>query len=36
MTPHLAHPVVAAVREFVEREVRPVAADLEHADQVRG
>jgi alkylation response protein AidB-like acyl-CoA dehydrogenase len=32
MTPHLAHPVVAAVREFVEREVRPVAADLEHAD----
>jgi len=26
------HPVVDAVREFVEREVRPVAADLEHAD----
>src|SRR2546421_396648 len=26
------HPVVAAVREFVDLEVRPVAAALEHAD----
>src|SRR3989454_9916945 len=26
------HPVVAAVREFVDVEVRPVAAGLEHAD----
>ena len=26
------HPVVAAVREFVDREVRPAAPDLEHAD----
>jgi len=26
------HPIVAAVREFVEREVRPAAPDLEHAD----
>ncbi|HET7875242.1 MAG TPA: acyl-CoA dehydrogenase family protein [Methylomirabilota bacterium] len=26
------HPIVTSVREFVEREVRPVAADLEHAD----
>jgi alkylation response protein AidB-like acyl-CoA dehydrogenase len=27
------HPLVATVREFVEREVRPVAAALEHADR---
>src|SRR2546426_105677 len=26
------HPVIAAVREFVDDEVRPVAAALEHAD----
>src|SRR3989449_6695001 len=26
------HPVVAAVREFVDVEVRPVAAGFEHAD----
>src|SRR5215510_10585176 len=26
------HPVIAAVREFVDDEVRPVAASLEHAD----
>src|SRR4029453_18591372 len=26
------HPVVAVVREFVDAEVRPVAAALEHAD----
>src|SRR5437879_12133027 len=26
------HPVVAAVREFVDIEVRPVAAALEHED----
>jgi alkylation response protein AidB-like acyl-CoA dehydrogenase len=26
------HPVVLAVREFVEREVKPVAPDLDHAD----
>ncbi len=27
------HPLVAAVREFVEREVRPAAPALEHADR---
>jgi alkylation response protein AidB-like acyl-CoA dehydrogenase len=27
------HPVIAAVREFVDDEVRPVAAALEHADE---
>jgi alkylation response protein AidB-like acyl-CoA dehydrogenase len=32
MTPPDAPPVVAAVREFVEREVRPHASALEHAD----
>jgi hypothetical protein len=26
------HPVVSAVREFVDSEVRPAAAALEHAD----
>src|SRR2546425_6451899 len=34
MTPFaVEHPLVATVREFVEREVRPVAAGLEHADR---
>ena len=28
----MAHPIVAAVRRFVDEEVRPVAAGLEHAD----
>ena len=28
----MGHPVVAVVREFVDAEVRPVAAALEHAD----
>jgi alkylation response protein AidB-like acyl-CoA dehydrogenase len=28
-----AHPVVSAVRRFVDGEVNPVAADLEHADR---
>jgi alkylation response protein AidB-like acyl-CoA dehydrogenase len=32
MTTPVSHPVVAAVRAFVEDEVRPVAAELEHAD----
>lgn len=32
MTYPVSHPVVAAVRAFVEEEVRPVAAELEHAD----
>jgi len=30
--PASRHRVVAAVREFVEREVKPVAPDLDHAD----
>ncbi len=29
----MSHPLVAAVRAFVETEVRPVAAALEHADE---
>jgi alkylation response protein AidB-like acyl-CoA dehydrogenase len=29
----MSHPIVAAVREFVERDVRPAAATLEHADR---
>src|SRR6059036_4033920 len=34
MTPFaVEHPLVATVREFVEREVRPSAAALEHADR---
>src|SRR3989441_9418614 len=34
MTPFaVEHPLVATVREFVEREVRPAAAALEHADR---
>ncbi len=28
----MSHPLVAAVRAFVERDVRPAAAALEHAD----
>ena len=32
MTPPIAPPVVAAVREFVDRDVRPHASALEHAD----
>ena len=33
MTPPIAPRIVAAVREFVEREVRPHAPALEHADE---
>ena len=29
----MGHPIVAAVREFVEHDVRPAAAALEHADR---
>jgi len=30
--PHDAHPIVAAVRRFVDKEVVPAASALEHAD----
>jgi alkylation response protein AidB-like acyl-CoA dehydrogenase len=33
MTTVAPPPIVAAVREFVERDVRPTASDLEHADR---
>jgi alkylation response protein AidB-like acyl-CoA dehydrogenase len=34
MTPGLRdHPLVTAVRDFVEQDVRPVAVELEHADR---